>query len=578
MKYQLWLTLAVITGLISTQTAIGNGVTTSVDIGVHSTGCASYEVNLKAGDDFQGKITQIRFTLKWPANTVQLQNFTSAYGIQQQGTVITHDGYNYAHFLAEPHNGMQVNWTSGDEYSVLSFEHDESGEGYINIFIAQDAYTIQNSKQYYLESNGEDNTGSVYHQANNTYAGTCYQYKDTDIGLFNTSCSNYEVRLRPSDDIQSAFTNLQFTLKWPANTVDFLGFSSDYSLEKQGPVKTDGGYNYAVFAVVPSKWVQIDWEGTHEYVVLTFSHDGSGTGNINVEIAGDQWATQYNGLYYFEVMGTEYSRGIYHESMNSYAGSCNSKSIRVLLQGAYDADNDVMSTLLNENGNLPDHQPYDRPPWNYSGGEMLNSIPDSIVDWVLLELRDEQDPSTLIERKACLLSKNGVVVSPDLTEKIYFDAEPGNYYLVIDHRNHLPVMSGNAVSMPGSDLYDFTEVTITQPYLHENPFPTVIQLKNSGTGGYGMIAGDINVDGKLKYLGDDDDRGIVLSFIQDKTNSQSINQYYEGYSKEDVNMNNKTLYLGEGDDRGIILNNIQFLKGTSQINQIYEGVVPDVEN
>ena len=578
MKQLLWLTLAIIAGLITSQTGRGNGVTTNVDIGISGTGCASYEVNLKPYEDFQGEITQIRFTLKWPENTLQLQNFASSYGLQQQGAVLTQDGYNYAYFLAEPYNGMQVNWAGGNEYTVLTFEHDESGEGYMDILIAQDDFTIQNNNQYHLESNGEDNTGNIYHQANNTYAGTCNQNKNTDIGLFNTSCGTYEVRLKPSLDIQSAYTNLQFTLKWPENSVGLIDFESEYGIEKQGPAINHNGFNYAVFAAVPSQWYQIDWEGNQEYVMLIFSHDGSGTENIDIEIASDEWAVQNNGLYYFEVMGEEYSRGIYQKSINSYTGGCNSIPLRVFLQGPYDTDNQMMSTLLNDNGVLPYYQPYGELPWNYAGEEYVASIPDSVVDWVLVELRDSQNPASLVQRKACLLSKNGVVMDSDFSEEITFSVEPGNYYLVIDHRNHLPVMSGNPVAIPATEVYDFTEVRTTQPYLHENPLPAVIELNNTGEGVYGMIAGDVNADGILKYLGIDDDRGKVLAFIQNQTDTQSINQSFNGYSREDVNMNNITLYLGIGDDRGIILNNIQSLKGTSQINQIYEVVVPNIEN
>ena len=578
MKILMWTTLYILLGLYSIQSVRSNGSPTNIDIGISSTGCASYKVTLKPYEDFQNEIMQIRFAIKWPVNTVQLQNHNSSYGLEQQGPVVTHEGYHYAYFVSEPFNGIWVNWTGGEEYAVLNFEHDQSAEGYIDISVAQDDYTLQNDKQYYLESSGEDVTGSIFHQVNDTYAGTCYQYKDTDIGLFNTSCGNYEVRLRPSDDIQSAFTNLQFTLKWPEGSVGFTGFNSVYNVEKQGPTRTHNGYNYAVFAVVPSQWIQIDWEGNQEYTVLSFTHDETGNGNIDVEIAGDEWAIQNNGLFYFEVMGLEYSRGIYHESMNTYTGSCSSRPVQVILQGPYDSDIKEMTTHLNDNGSLPYFQPYDQAPWNYSGGEYVTAIPDSVVDWVLIELRDSQNPATLVQRKACFLSKSGRVLDEDFSKDITFSVASGNYYLVIDHRNHLPVMSGNAIAIPYSQAYDFTEVTTTQPYLHENPLPTVIELENTGEGVYGMIAGDTNADGVLKYLGLNDDRGNVLSYIQNKTNSSSINQSFEGYSMVDVNMNNVTLYLGIGDDRGIILNNIQSLKGTSQINQIYEGVVPDGEN
>ena len=41
---------------------------------------------------------------------------------------------------------------------------------------------------------------------------------------------------------------------------------------------------------------------------------------------------------------------------------------------------------------------------------------------------------------------------------IEIEAPAGDYFIVIKHRNHLPVMSANTVSLNGSTsvLYDFT--------------------------------------------------------------------------------------------------------------------------
>jgi hypothetical protein len=51
-----------------------------------------------------------------------------------------------------------------------------------------------------------------------------------------------------------------------------------------------------------------------------------------------------------------------------------------------------------------------------------------------------------------MVSDNGTSGEIELT------APEGNYYIVIKHRNHLAVMSANAVSLNGtsSTLYDFT--------------------------------------------------------------------------------------------------------------------------
>ncbi|MDZ7742406.1 MAG: hypothetical protein U5Q03_11815 [Bacteroidota bacterium] len=119
------------------------------------------------------------------------------------------------------------------------------------------------------------------------------------------------------------------------------------------------------------------------------------------------------------------------------------------------------------------------------------------------------------------------------------------------------------VSLPNTtDPYDFTEIVITQPYLHNDPLPVILELLPEGCGKYGIISGDANSDGTLKYIGSDDDRGNILNLIQMLSGEYTITGSVTGYYPEDVNLNNWVLYLGSSDDRAIILSNIQKLNGT----------------
>lgn len=121
-------------------------------------------------------------------------------------------------------------------------------------------------------------------------------------------------------------------------------------------------------------------------------------------------------------------------------------------------------------------QPYSSAPWQYNGteGDAYDSngdagagdagYPATVVDWVLVSLRYAPDGSPLC-RKAALLHSDGHVefvnggfACIDLDFNIA-------YYLVIEHRNHLLVMSDTAISVVnGTITYDFRH---TQSYIYD---------------------------------------------------------------------------------------------------------------
>jgi hypothetical protein len=400
------------------------------------------------------------------------------------------------------------------------------------------------------------------------------------IGLFNPVCSEFEVRIQPDQNIESNITNIQFTLKWPENTVELINLSSDYQLVQQGPVFIHSGYNYAVFVAIPlGNGLPVNMTAGTEYVILSYEHDQSGSGDIDFTIADDDWANSNNGNFYVELYGSDHTGIIYQQAFFSYAGSCKKADIQIILQGAFDPDYDYMRTDINTAGNLPQYQPYSRAPWNYFGSENVTAFPDTIVDWVLVELRDADDPTILVDRQAALLSKHGQVLRTDFTMGLNFGNHAGNYYLVVKHRNHIPVMSGNPVALPNSGTpYDFSDLTYTQPYLHNDPLPSILELEPPGSGKYGMIAGDVNSDGELKYMGAKNDRYLILSTIIYETGNESLTGSIAGYFNEDVNLNNAALYLGPENDRAIILRNLEILTGSTALHNVYTTVVPEIVN
>jgi hypothetical protein len=543
-----------------------------IDAGIFSTDCGDFEVRLKPHDNYPNHVlTNVQFTLSWPAGSVILTDFSSAFDLSQQGPVYTVNDTSYALFLSA--SAIPVNWTAETEYTVLTFSHDQSGNSYADFLISEAGWTLLNNGVYYVELLGIDKTGNLYHQSENTYIGSC---GIIDIGLFSTDCAEFEVRLKPHLDFpDNAVTNIQFTLKWPANTVDLISFASAFGVEQQGPVMVESDTNYAIF--ISTTGISIDWVAESEYTILTFSHDQSGSGYADVLIDTSLWGFNHNGIYYLELLGLNYTGNVYHNAENTYMGECGKVDVKVILQGPYNYITGLMNTSLNTEGNLPLHQSFNSAPWNYPGTEQVSSFPDSIIDWVMVELRDKNDNTLTIEKRAGLLSKSGIVLDTNMTRGLSFTSavNPDTYYIVVWHRNHMPVMSGLPVVLPNlGDPYDFTDVVITQPYKHNDPLAAVLELIPAGSGRYGMIAGDINADKRLSYLGSNNDRALIILRITSVSGLPFLNTVISSYFNEDLNLDNKVMYIGSSNDRGIILSNLIKLTGSSNLNAVYNSVVP----
>ena len=118
----------------------------------------------------------------------------------------------------------------------------------------------------------------------------------------------------------------------------------------------------------------------------------------------------------------------------------------------------TMSDQLRTGQLLPDLEPYSALPnfthVNGGGGEnidpyvLLKNGNDAIVDLVFLELRSADDQFMVVATQSALLQRDGDIVSTDGTSAVKFSNVPdGNYYVAVRHRNHLGMMTANAVSL-----------------------------------------------------------------------------------------------------------------------------------
>ncbi|MBK7107168.1 MAG: hypothetical protein IPH62_17990 [Ignavibacteriae bacterium] len=122
-----------------------------------------------------------------------------------------------------------------------------------------------------------------------------------------------------------------------------------------------------------------------------------------------------------------------------------STNLKIFLEGAYSSANSMPIDPTFQSV-IQTSQPFSSSPWNYNGTENVLSIPIGVVDWVLVELRETTEANSIKARKAGFVKTDGTIVGLDGITNLSFDIPESNYYVVIYHRNHLPIMSSVPVS------------------------------------------------------------------------------------------------------------------------------------
>lgn len=247
---------------------------------------------------------------------------------------------------------------------------------------------------------------------------------------------------------------------------------------------------------------------------------------------------------------------------------------KTFLQGAYDASTHLMRTTLLSKSLVPSSQPYTISPWLYTGTEQTGTIPAGTVDWVLVELRSGTAASTVVERRAAFLMSDGSLADNDGSAGVRLNIAPsGSFYIVIYHRNHLPVMSAQPVALPNSSgtFHDFTANPAVNVY--SGAFSGVIPLE---TGIYGQIPGELQMDNKLIYSGPGNDRGKIFAKISEVMAPATalLSNTISGYYREDLNLDGVVKYSGPQNDQAFIFSSIDQLTNPTVLTTTLPGQVP----
>jgi hypothetical protein len=163
----------------------------------------------------------------------------------------------------------------------------------------------------------------------------------------------------------------------------------------------------------------------------------------------------------------------------------------VFLEGAYNGTN--LNTALN--ASISSSQPYSNN--GHTAGESA-SAPAGAVDWVLVELREATSAatalaSTRVGSAAGFLMSDGSIKATDGTSNLTVSLS-GNtgsdFFVVVYHRNHLPIMSAATQSASSTIAIDFTSASAMA-------YQGASAVSSRSGGRCGMIAGDADGEGEV---------------------------------------------------------------------------------
>ncbi len=216
--------------------------------------------------------------------------------------------------------------------------------------------------------------------------------------------------------------------------------------------------------------------------------------------------------------------------------------LTLLLEGPLNGS--VMRSDLKTADLLPATDPYGQGS-TASPALLARSGTSAPVDWVMVQLRSNASPTTVVDEMAAMVLANGKVVMANGEGPLYFaDAPKGQYRVAAWHRNHLAAMTGTSTQLgAGVSSVNFGDPALSM-YGTE---PRRI------LGGIAVLwAGDVDGNGTLRYTGQDNDRDPILTRIGGMVPTNSVT----GYHPEDVNLDGVVRYVGAANDRDPILQGI----------------------
>lgn len=200
--------------------------------------------------------------------------------------------------------------------------------------------------------------------------------------------------------------------------------------------------------------------------------------------------------------------------------------VRVLLEGPMRAHGDnitsVMGTELRQRNLVPSTPPVEYP-YNLdprSASILVPVMPDTIVDWMIVELRSDATGGRTYYQTV-LLSQGGYLVDPLTTLPVAIaNVQAGDYHVVLRHRNHLAIMTETKERISSSVRDRFIDFT-SGVGLFGGASSMALLGTEGGRRLFGMVAGQTSADNSILRI----DHNLVWD-----------NRDIEGYSLFDTDL------------------------------------------
>lgn len=259
-------------------------------------------------------------------------------------------------------------------------------------------------------------------------------------------------------------------------------------------------------------------------------------------------------------------------------------SLKAYLQGAYTTAGIMADNLRAGTNLIPLTDPYRSAPYNTAFTHVANPVTetanasvfttqgitsDNIVDWVYLELRDNNSSpgNGILETRSALIQRDGDIVDVDGVSPVTFNRMPSvaeNYTIAIRHRNHLGLSTDPSTF---THLFDEKSSTVAQVDFSN---ATDVQLFGpasayviSSDGRNMLWGGNANFNTRTSFSSLNNDRDYILANILGGNPAGSISNTY---NSADINMNRVVSYSSLNNDRDFLLANI--LNGNSAASKI----------
>jgi len=214
---------------------------------------------------------------------------------------------------------------------------------------------------------------------------------------------------------------------------------------------------------------------------------------------------------------------------------------KLFLQGPilFPVNAGLMNDDLRVAGYIPTTSPYsDAATCNASVFSVTGN--DAIVDWVWVELRDKTDDTAVILSQSALLQRDGDVVDTDGVSFISLNVSADDYYVVVNHKNHLGVMTDTPIDIQASStptIVDFTDTsTTTYGMQAQAALPS---------GDMALWAGDVNGDGLVNFSGDVNRVLVDVILFPANTSFSSSYDFVDGYFQSDIFLDGNVSFSNE---------------------------------